>query len=431
MTVQLNAYIVGLNHSSFNMMVRINELLLSIVGCILLCFLSIGSQAQTPDTTAHNKLPYRNYFNLREGIGNFYNTCKQKHTATVAFLGGSITHNPGWRNKVCDWLTDRFPETRFRFIAAGIPSLGSLPHAFRLQRDVLDSGTIDLLFIEAAVNDRVNKTDSIIQVRSLEGIVRHAKITNPYMDIITMSFADPYKTSDYDKGITPVEIANHVMIATHYRLPSINLGKEVHDKMRNQEFDWVKDFKDIHPSPFGQELYYENIKQLLLDAEVQFNKNNSSRQSRLPKAIDAGAFVNGNYLDIHKANADEGWTKHERWKPKDSAKTRDGFVNVPVLEATEPGALLILSFTGTAIGMAVVAGPDAGIIEYSIDKGKWKKINLYTEWSARLHLPWYVLFDSALKNKQHVIQLKISNEQPVAGKGHACRIVQFLVNTQK
>lgn len=203
----------------------------------------------------------------------------------------------------------------------------------------------------------------------------------------------------------------------------------MHDKIRNQEFDWLKDFKDIHPSPFGQELYYENIKQLLLDAEVQFNKNNS-RHYGLPKAIDKEAFVNGNYLDIHKASTDVSWTLHERWKPKDSAKTRDGFVNVPVLEAAEPGALLTLSFTGTAIGMAVVAGPDAGIIEYAIDKSNWKTINLYTEWSSRLYLPWYVLFGSELKNKQHFLQLKLSNEQPAGSKGHACRIVHFLVNTQ-
>jgi sialidase-1 len=352
----------------------------------------------------------------------------QKHTATVAFLGGSITHNPGWRNKVCVWLTERFPKTRFRFITAGIPSLGSLPHAFRLQRDVLDSGAIDLLFIEAAVNDRVNKTDSVTQVRSLEGIVRHAKKANPHTDIIMMSFADPFKTADYDKGITPVEITNHEMIAAYYHLPSINLGKEVRDKLRNNEFDWVKDFKDIHPSPFGQDLYFANIKQLLLDAEEAFNKSKTNARYRLPKAIDAAAFENGRYLAIHNAGIDAGWLLHEHWLPKDSAKTREGFVRVPVLEAVNPGAQLTLSFAGTAVGMAVVAGPDAGIVEYSIDGGNWKPVNLFTDWSKGLHLPWYVLFGSGLKNKPHTLQLKISDEQPAASKGHACRIVHFLVN---
>lgn len=402
-----------------------------VVSCILAGFIISNVQAQTPDNNAYpvkTVLPYRNYIALREGLNNFYSACIQKHTATVAFLGGSITYNPGWRNKVCTYLTERFPETRFHFIAAGIPSLGSLPHAFRLQQDVLDSGRIDLLFFEAAVNDRVNGTDSLTQVRSIEGIVRHARKTNPKTDIIMLSFAGPLKTSDYDKGVRPVEIANHEMIATHYHLPSINLGKEVHDKIRNYEFDWAKDFKDIHPSPFGQELYFNNIKQLLLDAEEQFKKDNKGSNYSLPAALDKGAFVNGAYLDVHKAKPDANWIINEHWTPKDSAKTREGFVHVPVLEAEKPGAALTLSFTGTAIGMAVVSGPDAGVVEYSIDHAGWKKINLYTEWSNWLHLPWYVLFGSGLKHKQHVVQIKISNEQPAGSKGHACRIVHFLVN---
>ena len=39
----------------------------------------------------------------------------------MAFLGGSITYNPGWRDMTCAYLTERFPETTFDFVAAGIP----------------------------------------------------------------------------------------------------------------------------------------------------------------------------------------------------------------------------------------------------------------------------------------------------------------------
>lgn len=54
---------------------------------------------------------------------------------------------------VTRYLQQRFPDTKFDFIAAGIPSLGSVPHAFRLETDVLARGPLDLLFVEAAVND--------------------------------------------------------------------------------------------------------------------------------------------------------------------------------------------------------------------------------------------------------------------------------------
>ena len=44
---------------------------------------------------------------------------KQGH---VAFIGGSITEMDGYRPMVCRWLHERFPQTRFTFIQAGIAS---------------------------------------------------------------------------------------------------------------------------------------------------------------------------------------------------------------------------------------------------------------------------------------------------------------------
>jgi sialidase-1 len=197
-------------------------------------------------------LPYSNYFETAGGLTNFYNVVSTRKKATVAFLGGSITYNPGWRQKVCRYLQERFPDAEFHFIAAGIPSLGSLPHAFRLKPDVLDSGKTDLLFVEAAVNDKANGTDSITQVRALEGIIRHAKKSNPEMDIVMMAFADPEKMGDYNRGLVPTEISNHQLVSHYYNLPFINLAKEVRDKMNNKEFSWTDDFKDLHPAVFGQ-----------------------------------------------------------------------------------------------------------------------------------------------------------------------------------
>jgi sialidase-1 len=104
-------------------------------------FLTVNAQM----AAAVNKLPDSNYYQVRGGTNNFLYAVTHNKKATIAFLGGSITFNPGWRNKVITYLKERFPDTKFRFIMAGIPSLGSLPHAFRLKRDLLDSGKVDLL----------------------------------------------------------------------------------------------------------------------------------------------------------------------------------------------------------------------------------------------------------------------------------------------
>ncbi len=373
-------------------------------------------------------LPFEDYIQIRKGLSHSYHCINQDEKITIAFLGGSITYNEGWRNMICKELQIRYPDTRFRFISAGIPSLGSLPHAFRLQRDVLDSGKVDLLFLESAVNDQVNGTDSVTQIRSLEGIIRQARTSNPKMDIVMMSFADPEKTEQYNQGHTPLSVKNHELIATHYGLPSINLAKAVRDKLKNKEFDWDRDFKDLHPSPFGQDLYFQAIK-TLFNLSIQSAKVKvSGKAFKLPVALDKASFTNGRYLSINKANLLKGWKTIEDWSPKDQLGTRDGFVHIPVLEADSAGSLLTLKFEGSAIGMAVVSGGDAGIVTYRIDSGPEKQIDLFTAWSNSLHLPWYVLFDGNLKSGKHVLSLSISERKNSSSKAHACRIVNFLLN---
>jgi sialidase-1 len=393
---------------------------------IVLLFLICHLMAAAQSTTDVQRLPNSDYFSVRDGLTNFHKVATVRKEATVAFVGGSITFNPGWREKVCDYLIKKFPATHFRFIPAGIPSLGSLPHSFRLQRDVLDSGKIDLLFLEAAVNDRANSTDSLTQARALEGIVRHVLKTNARTDIVLMSFADPAKNNDYEKKLLPAEVSNHEKIATHYHLPSINLAKEISDRLRHREFSWEKDFIDLHPSPFGQQLYFETIRALLDSCFQQVHS--SSKKHHLPAALDPYNFDKGRYVPIDKAKHDQGWTLDKDWIPSDNLSTRKGFVHRPMLIATAPGSSLRFTFKGNAVGIAIVSGADAGIISYSIDGSPFKKYNLFTRWSTSLHLPWYILLASGLTNGGHDLEIKIDADKDPASKGNACRIVYFLVN---
>ncbi|PWG80551.1 SGNH/GDSL hydrolase family protein [Pararcticibacter amylolyticus] len=375
----------------------------------------------------NTSLSYKNYITIRGGLQNSFKLFTGKKEATVGFLGGSITHNPGWREKVSLYLSERFPETKFRFIEAAIPSLGSLAHSFRLQQDLLDSGKVDLMFLEAAVNDRGSGIDSVTELRALEGIVRHAKRSNPAMDIIMMSFADTYKTADYAKGKIPLEVFNHELVASHYNLPSINLAKEVADKIKEGEFSWDDDFKDIHPSPFGQELYFATIKSLFQDAFVTQENERNVKSSR-PAALIPASFTKGRYYNIRNGKPDAKWTYVPNWKPADHLSTREGFVNVPMLVSEQPGASLVLPFRGTAVGMAIISGADAGIISYSIDKGQVKELDLYTEYSSWLHLPYYILFEGDLKRGSHTLTLTVLDKKNQNSKGNACRVVNFLVN---
>ena len=150
------------------------------------------------------------YFHeLRSGYFYSGKCFTENDKGIVAYLGGSITYNPGWRDSINQYMINKFPETEFEFINAGIPSFGSTPDAFRLESDVLNKGNVDLLFIDCAVNDRTNGRTSRERTRAVEGIVRHSLIVNPNMDIVFLYFVDPWKMEDYICGTVPAEIQDY------------------------------------------------------------------------------------------------------------------------------------------------------------------------------------------------------------------------------
>jgi sialidase-1 len=368
------------------------------------------------------------FHTARSGLANSYLKFNLEKKGTVAFMGGSITEHGAWRNKICQYLQEKFPDTKFEFINAGISSTGSTPGAFRLNQDVLDKGKIDLFFEEAAVNDATNDFDNKAQVRGMEGIIRHALENNPQMDIVMMHFADPAKIEDYNKGITPVVIANHEKVATHYRINTIDLAKEITDRIKAGEFNWEDDFKDLHPSLFGHEVYVRSIKAFLADGYSRIDTVSKVPASLLPAKLDKFSYSSGEYIEVNKAKLIKGWNLVNNWVPNDGLETRKQYVNIPALIAEMPGAELKFDFTGTAIGVCVASGPDAGIIEYSIDGGAFRSKDLYTQWSSFLHLPWYVMLDDELKNKKHSIVIRMAEGKNDKSKGHACRLLHFLVN---
>ncbi len=387
--------------------------------------LTLLATALISKSFAQNKLQSSSFITFNGYSSNFAEKIDKKEPVTIAFLGGSITNMEGWRGLVCNYLTKTYPQNQFKFINAGIPSLGSLPHAFRLQRDVLDSGKIDLLFIESAVNDHVNKTAEQTQRRALEGIIRHTLSKNPKTNIVLMAFAEEDKNNDFDNGKIPTEVKVHSDLAEYYHLPFINLALEVDKRIANKEFTWATDFKDLHPAPFGQQIYFNTIKTYL--EENQKNTDKKANAS-LPKIIDKFAYTKGQYVSINAAENLNTFSINKNWKPTDGLEARPGFVNISVLESSTRNSTFDLIFKGNAVGIAVLSGPDAGALHYRIDDGEEKTITLYTPWSASLHLPWYLLLGDGLGGGEHKLSVRVSEQHNLKSTGYACRIAYFLVN---
>lgn len=143
---------------------------------------------------------------------------------------------------------------------------------------------------------------------------------------------------------------------------------------------------------------------------------------KLSKKLDSYAYDNGRLIDIKNA---KGWSVDKNWVPADDRPVRDNYHHVPMLIGTAASKMARLSFTGNTIGIAIASGPDAGIIEYQIDKGSWQELDLSTQWSNSLHLPWYYTLASELKNDKHTLKLRL---KPNQAANKVCRLRYFYVS---
>ncbi|MAG58117.1 MAG: hypothetical protein CMJ83_17670 [Planctomycetes bacterium] len=373
------------------------------------------------------------YFVPRGSLNNSRITFEATKKGRVAFLGGSITQNRGWRDLTKAYLKRRFPDTAFEFIDAGISSTGSTPGAFRLHRDVLSKGKVDLLFEEAAVNDLHNMRSNTEMTRGMEGIIRHARASNPAMDVVVMHFVDPHHMTDYRAGKTPTVIAHHEAVAAHHDITTIHLSREVTERVDAGQFTWEKDFRNLHPSPYGQRLYAATIRRTLSAAWAEPRAGNTKVVSHPAKRepLDAFSYDRAKLISPNAVGESNGFVMVDRCDPRaDGVRggVRAGFVNVPMLVGMKPGARFEFAFEGRAIGLFVAAGPDAGIIEYRIDDGEWKKRDLFTKWSRGLHIPWAYVLESELDGQAHTLTVRTADGKNPSSKGHACRIVNLLVN---
>ncbi len=367
------------------------------------------------------------YFQLRAGLANCQGKFTREQAGRVAFLGGSITAMSGWREEVIRDLQQRFPATQFDFISAGIGSLGSVPHAFRLERDVLARGPVDLLFVEAAVNDTTNVADPKLMLRGMEGVVRHARMANPLMDIVQLHFVMPEHMSDYGKGREPASIAQHERVAVAYGCASLNLAREVMERIAAKQFTWADDFKDLHPAPYGQNLYANSITRLL-DAAFAVKPAAAVAHVLPPAPLDPRSYFNGRLVAPTQAKPSGGGKVVTDWTPTIPCGTREGYVHVPALVASAPGDGFTFEFDGLAAGLMIGAGPDAGIIEVTVDGGPMQRIDTFTQWSQSLYLPWAVMFPFDLKPGHHEVSVRLASEHHPKSVGTGLYVFNLLEN---
>ncbi|MDG1897469.1 MAG: alpha/beta hydrolase fold domain-containing protein [Fuerstiella sp.] len=365
--------------------------------------------------------------------GNVQNSLRQfevEKKGHVAFIGGSITEMDGYRPRVCAWLQQRFPDTKFQFTAAGISSTCSNTGAFRLQRDVLAHGPVDLLFVEFAVNDDQDAGHSADAcVRGMEGIIRHLREHNPRADVVMTHFVNPGMLGTLNAGGTILSASQHERVARHYQVSSVYLSKEVAHRINTGGLTW-KQFGGTHPGPAGNQLAADLATSVL---STGWNGIDTAQLEPLAHELPgemllSSSFSNGVLLPLDRVRHDSRWKFSEPDWQNIAGNKRGRFLGTSLLHSNAPGAVASVAFNGTAVGVYVLAGPDAGQIEFRVDDGEWNTAELYHRFSKGLHYPRTVVLAAGLKPAAHNVEFRVAVTQHAESKGTAIRVLAVAVN---
>ena len=367
---------------------------------------------------------------FRGSLQNSFHKFSTEKLGHVVFLGGSITEMEGYRPRVVEWLTKRFPETQFTFTNAGIASTCSHTGAFRLERDVLNHGPVDLLLVEFAVNDDQDAHHSADDcLRGMEGIIRHVRRYNSRSDIVMIDFVNPEMLATAQLGNTQLSVAQHERVARHYEISSIDLPAELADRIAAGSITW-ETFGGTHPGPLGNQMAADLVAEVLSAGWSVAAASAESVGAHLEPAepLIATCFDHGKFVPAESIRPGDGWQHGiPEWKSI-AGSQRERFAGKAFFHCTQPESTLSFQFSGQAVGAYVLAGPDAGQLEVQIDDGSWNTVELYHAYSGGLHYPRTVMFATGLSAGNHEVKVRLAKTHPEKSKGTAARILNFAVS---
>ena len=165
-----------------------------------------------------------NELSVRNGLPNFCRKLRAGEPVRIAYFGGSITAQEGWRPQSLEYFRSLSPTGKVEQIHAAIGGTGSELGAFRLEQDVLRHKP-DLVFVEFAVNDAGTSPYRIRQ--SMEGIVRHIWKVLPETDICFVYTVTASNIPDLLAGRAKRSTSTMEEIADYYNIPSVSFEPEI------------------------------------------------------------------------------------------------------------------------------------------------------------------------------------------------------------
>jgi hypothetical protein len=358
----------------------------------------------------------------RAGLPNFVARAEKGESLKVAYLGGSITAQPGWRIKSLELLKTTFPKATLTEINAAIGGTGSDLGVFRLKQDVLDRQP-DLLFVEFAVNDGAAAPEQIW--RCMEGIVRQTWKARPECDIcfvytLVDNMAGTIAGGRFQRSASAME-----KIADHYGIPTVHMGLEAVKLATQKKLVWkgklpktdaekaeagdVIAFSPdgVHPFPeTGHELYRAAIARSL-PAIQSASKGPGAHTLAEPFRPDN--YERAQLLSITQASLSDGFVK------PDAATDRlaKSFANrLPDLHrADQPGQKLTFKFKGTRCAIYDIIGPDCGQVTVTLDDRQPIVVPRFDAYCTYHRLATMVI-GTELPDVVHTVTIEVHPDQP-------------------
>ncbi len=390
---------------------------------ILLSFLapSFVAFAQSPDLP----LTPAEEVHARGGLPNFFKKANTPGAEIkIAYFGGSITAQAGWRPKTLAYFQKTWPNAKFTEINAAIGGTGSDLGVFRVKQDVLDKKP-DLMFVEFATNDGGASPEQIF--RCMEGIVRQTWRALPDCDICFVYTLTEAAIAPMLEGQFPRSASAMEKIADHYGIPSIHMGMEVAKLAKEGKLVWIAPLPkteeekaalgdkfvfapdSVHPHPeTGHELYLQAIVRSLAPIKAAsatpaphilkepFIATNYENAQLVPLTKDTVTLSAGfTLLDPHSDAFGKRWAERMTTLHK----------------ATKPGETLSFKFKGTRAAIYDLVGPDCGQAIVTLDDQPPKIVPRFDAYCTYHRLATLVI-GTDLPDTVHTVKIEIHLDQP-------------------
>lgn len=364
-------------------------------------------------------------FEPRSGIGSFFAKIQSQKDVAVGYFGTSVTAGL-WPGLVTKWFSNEYPRTDFREVNASIGGTASSLGVFRLEHDLLCHKP-DLIFVEFC-NDASAKVPEDV-VKHMDGIMQKICRAGSDTAIVFVHTPNTAMLEDYNRGENPKHVRNHEYVADRYRIPSINIGCTIAERVRTGAMRW-EDFADgrVHPHQQGHELFAQLVTDRIREmADVTW------RQVRMPEPV-PGSYDRARLVPLQEAesacdNVDRA--RHAWGKRSDSGElTREWPERVDyygkwmkklmpqVWTVDRPGDSVTHRFSGTCIGIYDLNGPDTGTIAVSVDGKGVGVFDRYVDAGKTIYrLSSGEIFCTDLDPRPHTVEITLLDGKNKEGQG--------------